>query len=100
MIAALLGDDAMGWKVRSQTLHYQALGSAIGFRYQVGFAFQFECDALFEIGGKQGARLTRNVDGGFQIRGQLGLRAFLDQVLDIVLEDKKIGLTRPRDADE
>jgi hypothetical protein len=99
MTATLLRYDAMRGEVGAQPLDYQALGGAVGFGYQVEIAFQLEGDAAFKISSEQGAGFARDVGGCFKVGGQ-ELRAFLDQVLDVVFENEKIWLTGPCHADE
>ena len=100
MAATLFGDDAVAGKVAAQALDDEALGGAVGFGDQVEITLQLEGDSLFEVCSQERAGLACDIDRRFQVGGQLELYAFLDQVLDIVLEDEQVGQAGARDADE
>ena len=68
MRTRLLGDNLMGRIMRAQMFEDKALGSAIGLRNDVEFAFQLEIDAFFEKAGQNRTGLPCNRDTGFQKR--------------------------------
>lgn len=90
MPPAFLRHDAMRRKVLAKALDDQAFGSAVGYGDQVEIALQLETDATLKISGKLRAGLARDIDRRFQVGSQLELRAFLDQVLDVVFENEQI----------
>ena len=97
MAAALFGDDAVRGEVGAQAFHDQLFAGAVGLGHQVEIALEFEGDAALEVVGQQRAGFARDLHGCLQIRHALGL---FREVLDVVLEDEKVGFALAGQADE
>src|SRR5438093_13208643 len=91
MAAALLGDDAVRRKVRTQPLDNEAFGSAVGFGDQVEVALQLERDTSFEVRGQKRAGFARDVHRGFQVGSQLGYEPSSTRYLISCLKINRFG---------
>jgi len=81
--------------MRAQAPITRRSGGAVGFGDEIEIALQLKRDAPLEISREQRGPLRARSRRQFRVRGQRSLRAFLDQVLDIVLEDERFGLAGP-----
>ena len=83
--------------MRAQAFDHQLLAGPVGLRHEVEIAFQLECHAPLEVMGKERAGFARDLYRRLKVCH--ALRFFRD-VLDVVFENKEIGIALPGDSDE
>ena len=97
MTSDLLGHDAVAGKVGTQALYHQLFAGPVCLGNEVEIALQLERNAPLEVMRQQRAGFARDFYRCFQVCH--ALRFFRD-VLDVVFENKEIGIALPGHSDE
>ena len=97
MAPAFLRHDAVSREVSAQPLHHQFLARPVGLGHEVEIALQLEGNAPLKVMGQQRAGFARNFHRCFQVGHAL---SFFREVLDIVFENKKVGIALTGESNE
>ena len=97
MASAFLCHDPVSGEMSTQALHHQFLAGPVGLRHEVEIAFQLECHAPLEVMGKERAGFARDLYRRLKVCHAL---RFFREVLDVVLENKQVGIALSGEANE